>query len=354
VKIAITADVHLKTRTQTPQRYNALEQIFLEIKKQNITTLIIAGDTFDKEANNYSDFNNLCEQHKNINIIIIPGNHDPQIGKKYFPLSNIEIINKTELRTFSDLSILFVPYIQTKTMDEEITEFFFNNSIPQKWILISHGDYNTKERHLNSYESGIYMPISGKLINKYKPLRVFLGHIHKSSVFGSVIYPGSPCGLDINETGKRQFIIYDSVYDNITSKIIPTDILYYKETIITFPLEDEIDLIKASLNKMITNWQLTNEELKKVKLRLEIIGFTKDLSVLKNNIDSFFNSKKIEIYDPQGINVSKVRVLNTADEDRIAIMNKFREKIEQYSFDISKTQILESGLNVIFGEKNGY
>lgn len=41
MKLAITADVHLRTKNETPERFNALEKIFQQIKDRDISTLII-------------------------------------------------------------------------------------------------------------------------------------------------------------------------------------------------------------------------------------------------------------------------------------------------------------------------
>ncbi len=43
MKIAITADVHLKTGQQYPERYNALKDILEVLVREDIHSLIIAG-----------------------------------------------------------------------------------------------------------------------------------------------------------------------------------------------------------------------------------------------------------------------------------------------------------------------
>ena len=60
MKVAVTADVHLKTKSETPERYNALEDILNKCLEQDIDNIIIAGDLFDQETNNYGDFEKLC------------------------------------------------------------------------------------------------------------------------------------------------------------------------------------------------------------------------------------------------------------------------------------------------------
>ena len=64
MKIAITADIHLKTKEETPGRWDALSNILDIMLSENINTLIIAGDLFDKESQNYSDFDKFCNKTK--------------------------------------------------------------------------------------------------------------------------------------------------------------------------------------------------------------------------------------------------------------------------------------------------
>ena len=52
MKIAITADVHLKTGQEYPERYNALKDILDVLANEDIHTLIIAGDLFDAGSQN--------------------------------------------------------------------------------------------------------------------------------------------------------------------------------------------------------------------------------------------------------------------------------------------------------------
>ena len=73
--VALTADVHLRTKIDHPERYNALENILEQIEAEGIKILIIAGDLFDKDFRNYADFEKLCKKHPDVQLEIIPGNH---------------------------------------------------------------------------------------------------------------------------------------------------------------------------------------------------------------------------------------------------------------------------------------
>ncbi|MCM8826890.1 MAG: metallophosphoesterase [Candidatus Omnitrophica bacterium] len=351
MKVAITADIHLKTMTETPERFHALENIFQQLKQREISNLFIAGDLFDRESFNYNDLDELCRKYSDIYLTIIPGNHDLQIEKRFFTATNIEIIREPFIKEIDELSFLFIPCDSTKTIDEVLTEFIRNNRLPERWILIGHGDYITRKRELNSYEPGFYMPVLSKTINKHNPLRVILGHIHKPSEFGKVIYPGSPCGLDITETGKRSFIIYDTLTDSVNRSFVQTDTIYLTISILVFPVEEEISSLRDKFNQMVKSWGLTEDELKKVKLRFTIKGWTNDLPKLKNGIIELLKSQGVSLYDTYGPNISKLKILRDIDSDRISILEKVRQKIDSLplqSFLTSKDEILEEAMRLIF------
>lgn len=352
MKVGITADIHLKTRTETPERFNALENIFQQLRENKISYLFIAGDLFDKECYNYRDFEELCAKYSDIRLKIIPGNHDSQIEQKYFSVDNIEIIQKPSIEKIDEVSFLFIPYKSIKSMDEVLTEFFSKNEKPEKWVLIGHGDYIAKERESNPYEEGLYMPISATIINKYNPLKVILGHIHKPSEFGRVIYPGSPHGLDINETGKRRFIIYDTEENNIKTLYVKTDKIYFVSSIVTFPFENEEELLEKRIDELIESWELSPEELNKVELRLEVKGWTNNKDQLKNTIINILQKKGISLYksDKPDDSIKEVNVVKEINDIKISILKKVKEKIDSLqlqNFHTSKDKIMEKAMKLI-------
>ncbi len=351
MKVAITADVHLKTKIETPERYNALESIFLLIKDRGITNLIIAGDLFDKDFSNYNDFDMLCKQYPSVRIMVIPGNHDYQIENRFFTSPNIEIIDNVCIKELDNLTAVFVPYDPIKSsIDEAVLEY--KEKLPKRWIIIGHGDFITGKRESNPYELGLYMPITTQFINSFNPLKVFLGHIHKPSNFGRVIYPGSPCGLDITETGKRRFIIYDTNLDSLEEVFATTEKIYFNESIMVFPFEESIQFLKKKIREMIDRWGLNDDELKKATLRLSLKGYVTDLKETENNIIDIISSYGIKLYE-DGLDLSSIKVLNESEEDRIYILQKVKEKIEELDFSklsVSKEKIIEQSMQLIFGQ----
>ena len=78
MKIAITADIHLTSVKDNPERFHALESILNRLVEDRIPVLIIAGDLFDATAQEYHDFEKIIgkKKYQGLKIISIRGNHD--------------------------------------------------------------------------------------------------------------------------------------------------------------------------------------------------------------------------------------------------------------------------------------
>lgn len=120
MKIAFTADCHLKSDQSSPERFEALRFILNRGVEMNIDTLIIAGDLFDKEANSYVEFEKLASNKKysDIHIIAIRGNHDINIHQNHFTLANLLVVDEPQWvgKERLELDFLFIPYMRNKKM----------------------------------------------------------------------------------------------------------------------------------------------------------------------------------------------------------------------------------------------
>ncbi len=353
MKIAITADLHLKTREETPARWNALSNILDGMLSENINTLIIAGDLFDKESQNYSDFDKFCSklehEKSDVKIYIIPGNHDPSIKEEYFTSRNIKIFSKPEILIPANYPVVFffIPYIPASSMGEVIAEH--NKKLTGTWILIGHGDYAAGLRKPNPYEPGIYMPLTRNDIQYYNPARVILGHIHKKANLGKVYYPGSPCGLDINETGKRSFLILDPGTLEIKEKQIDSDLIFFNETIISLPVTSEFQYMKKEIGRMIEKWSISENDIPKVRLRLKVRGYTSNKKKLLEAIVA--ELKDFSFYNNEQPDLSEVSLFS--DPEKIAIVENIKNEIDGLELKnemLSGEDVLEKALNLIFKE----
>ncbi len=248
MKVAITADVHLTTRNEHPDRFHALIKILRDAKNEGISHLIIAGDLFDASRQTYNEFEALCQRVKEsgMQFTIVPGNHDPAINNQTIVGDNINIISTPTLQEIAGGTFLFVPYRHNETMGDVLAEFA--DKLPSdKWILVGHGDWSDSWRMPNPTEPGVYMPLTRRDISAYRPARVFLGHIHRFLDQPPVHYVGSPCGLDITETGRRRYLIYETDSNQVVPQTIETDVIYFNEQFVILPCQDELAYLKQQI-----------------------------------------------------------------------------------------------------------
>lgn len=353
MKIAITADVHLTDIRIHPERYNALENILTKISQENIDALIIAGDLFDETYNNYFEFDTLASRYNHINFHIIPGNHDVLIDNKAITSSNVEIYSSPTVKNLdeSGLQFFFLPYQKDSVMGEVIASNV-KELHSNKWVLIGHGDWESGMKVSNPLEPGVYMPLSKKDINSFKPANVFLGHIHKPLDDVTMCYPGSPCGLDITETGKRRFIVFNTENCNIEHHHVDTDIIYFSEIISILPLKDEETYLRNRIKEIIKSWDLNEEQKTRVKLRVKVRGYTSDIRKLNEIASEEF--KDFKFYNGENIDLSEVFLSENYELEEIA--RKTAERINELelpsgAYQPTNDEILFHALKIIYGGK---
>jgi DNA repair exonuclease SbcCD nuclease subunit len=346
MRLAITADVHLRTYKETPERYHALADILKKISAIQIDKLVVCGDLFDKDCSNYSDFEKLASTFKNISFLILPGNHDPNISSKYIVGDNIKIFEQPEIIE-GTYNLLFVPYSPGKTMGLAIAPHVKNLG-RKNWILFGHGDWSDGLKVINPTEPGIYMPLTRVDIDQYLPARVILGHIHVPRD-GTVIYPGSPCGIDITETGKRRFIVYDNSANTIEYYEVDTDFIFQECNFVILPVENEEAYIKEKITKIKQGWKIQDSDLKKIILRVIVRGYSRD----KNLLDKIVKREFIDYSFYKGIppDISEVNV--TVDNNLIKIAETVKAKIDSLELISSpdepdRDEIIMHSLKLIF------
>ncbi len=346
MKIAITADVHLTSLKDTPERYHALKDIFQQAVSTSLDAVLISGDLFDQDFNNYSDFEELAKEFRKLNIWILPGNHDPRVSSRSLVGKNLRIFEKAEI-VKGDILLLIVPYQAGTTMGEAIASQV--ESLPPKhWVLCSHGDWLDGVRTPNPLETGTYMPLTRIDLDRYQPARVFLGHIHARSD-GPIYYPGSPCGIDITETGKRRFLVFDSSTGEVESKPVHTDVIYHMASLLILPVEDEAVYLRKMISAEKDKWKISNDDTVRTRIRVKVRGYTQDKSALNELLLEEF--KGFSFYKDESPDLSEVAV--TVDQNRIMIAEKVKEKIENLELNPSSDEpdrdlILMKSLQLVF------
>ena len=352
MRIGLTADIHLSRGKDHPERFHALENIVDQLQDQQVEMLIIAGDCFDQAGYDVVEFDNFCKkkEYRRIRFQLLPGNHDFRLNPRSFASENVIIHTDPEIFQFdlTGLPFLFIPYQKNATMGEWIGHFE-EELPPESWILVGHGDWIAGMKEPNPYEPGVYMPFTRFDVERFRPAAVFLGHIHKP-IDVDVRYPGSPCPLDISETGKRRYLIIESETGHAESRFVDSDFLYYDENLIIHPMKDEETTIQNQLSCMIQRWGLHPEEQKKVRLRLRVKGFTTDRGKIEKIIQS--ELKDFRFYDEESPDISDVRVSSDPDLDEIA-----RQVVEQLgSLELSvddlqpsRERVILSAIQTVYG-----
>ncbi|MBD3278287.1 MAG: hypothetical protein GF388_08310, partial [Candidatus Aegiribacteria sp.] len=237
MRIGITADVHLAPEGDHPERGNALDFVLEDLEKRDIPRLIIAGDLFHSDSGSYAGFEETARSHSRVDITVIPGNHDPYISDSAVVGDNISVIDSISSKSIGGADFVFVPYDPVSGMADRLGEM----ELEGRWVLIGHGDYIGGKRPRNPYEEGVYMPLYRRDIHRFRPWRVFLGHIHKPCSMNNVFYPGSPCGMNINETGRRRYLIFDTSTGGVESVTVKTDLLFFKKNFLILPDDNELE-----------------------------------------------------------------------------------------------------------------
>ena len=350
MKLAITADAHLSEKDNHPERYSALKDILVQMKKDKIDTLIIAGDLFDSGYQDYSSFEELCKAYKHIKFHVIPGNHDPGISSKAIVADNISIYTSTSAVGFDGVHFIFIPYMEKMGMGENLAGL--ESSISRiRWVLIGHGDFYGGLKERNPYEAGTYMPLYRKDLDRLNPWRVFLGHIHKPSSYKNLYYPGSPCGLDINESGARRFLIFDTSSGIVTPRRVNTEVIYFQEKFVIIPCTDEIPKLRAEAEARIKSWNLSNKDKTKARIRISAAGYSSNRDAVMNTLSEAFNG--FSFYRDEKPDLSALKF--AGDTRRSAMAEKTTRAIEELKWNYGGDEpeldrVVEAALSVIYGE----
>jgi len=354
MKIAITADLHLRSRDNHSERYNALLDILQQCKQQEIEQLIISGDLFDAPLANYSEFESICKssEFSKIELHIIPGNHDANINNKQIVAKSVRIFDQPSIVDLADgWKACFIPYREAQTMGKAIYDVREKGDESQ-WILIGHGDWIGSINEPNPYEdSKIYMPLTRKELDLFKPDFVFLGHIHVPQNNGNVYYAGSPCPVAVNETGYRRFLTLDTESGIVGELKVNSDVLYFNASVMVMPTKDEQDLLQRQIKSCKQDWNISDNDIRRAKIRVGAIGYTNDRESIIKTIEKGF--EEFEFLDPPDI--SKVNIAN--DVERNFIIEQFQENLAKTEYPIGEVgqpdneQITLKAMELVYGRR---
>jgi len=350
MRIAVTADLHLTTRKEHPDRFAALADILRQSGRLAVDWLIIAGDLFDQSRQNFADFEKAYKaaHPAGLPVSVIPGNHDPELKAGALAVEGLEVVSEPSLRPAGDdFNLLLVPYRAGTAMGEHLPPFA-GQLKPRRWALVSHGDWSGGLRGADPGEPGVYMQLTRGDLAAHQPAVALLGHIHAPYDGSPVYYPGSPCPLDINETGLRRFLIFDTQTLAVTGQRVDSPRIYFNETVVMLPVEDEAATLREQLQKRIRDWGLPEGWEDRVRVRMRIGGYSIDRAAVDK-----VAREAMAAFTFYGEGPDLLALGHTQDADRIEIARQVQEWIaalewKQDPGEPSKDEILSEALAVIY------
>jgi DNA repair exonuclease SbcCD nuclease subunit len=329
MKVAIITDQHFGARNDSLIFLDYYEKFYAEtfftvIDSNNINTVLILGDTFDrrKYVNFYSlkrakdmFFDPLAE--RNIKTYIIVGNHDttykntndvnsPELLLQEY--DNIHVIDTPQTihldyaHTSSD--VLMIPWICAENYNQCLEEIKNTNTD----LCMGHFEIDGFVMHPGAVCEG---GLSPKLFTQFD--MVFSGHYHHKSSNGNIHYLGNPYQLtwqDYNDV--RGFHLFD-LSDRSLEFIPNTNVIFHK--IVYDDKETSIE-------------ELSNKDMAQYKN-----AYVKVVVVNKTNpyvFDKFMNNLYAE--NPADISIVEDFTILTEDldndtidqaEDTLTIINNF-------------------------------
>ena len=266
------------------------------VKENNIPFLFISGDLYEHEYIRESTIqyiNNLFGEIPNTRIFISPGNHDPYLKNSYYSKynwsENVTIFG-TEIKRieFNDVDIYGFGFDDFYCYDSGIQNFKIEDKEKIN-ILVMHASLEGSLKNEKNYNV-----ISEKTFKEKGFDYIALGHIHKRSIKGNIIYPGSMMSLGFDELGKHGMIVGDIEKNSLDLQFIELD---EKEFV-----EQEIDISELNsieeLVEKINDFKIDTNKLYKIiligKRSFEIDIYKLYKLVENRNIIKIKNDTKIK------------------------------------------------------------
>jgi predicted phosphodiesterase len=349
MKAAVTADCHLDSGRH-PERTEALACVMDRTASVGAEALIIAGDLFDDGSTaGYPVFEELCRARPGLEVHVIPGNHDPNLSATSTDLANVTVHDAASVTEIGGFPFLFVPYSPGVRMAEAAAA-----AVPPagRWALVGHGDYTTALRVQNEYEEGTYMPLTAADARALGPSILLLGHIHRPCSFDSpaLHYPGSPCGMDINETGRRSFLVFDTESLSVSREPVDTGTVFLQARFTVIPEPGALERLGCRAADTVAQWEREIPDLRsRARIRVSAAGFTDNREGVGRMLRKAFRG--FDFYDEAGPDLSALR--ESGDRRRSALARATEKVIEGLEWDFgdgepSREDVLRRALALIW------
>lgn len=347
MKVAIITDQHFGARNDSPLFLDYYEKFytetfFPEIKKANVSAVLILGDTFDRRK--YMNFYTLNRAKKmffdplsemNIQTFILAGNHDT-----YFKNTNevnsvdlllneykFDIIDDPKTISVGKTPIAMMPWICAENYDESMKVL----KETKAEICMGHFEIAgfAMHRGMPSQEG-----LDRGTFRKFS--HTFSGHYHHKSNADDIFYLGNPYQLTWQDYGdSRGFHIFDLDSHSLEFVVNP-NVMFHR-----IVYDDKAETIKEITEKKLE--QYTNTYVKVVVVnKTNPYLFDKFMNNLYN-----VNPADITIAEDftdltEGLEDDMV----DQAEDTLTILNKFVDSVKEENIDNNRLKTLLKELYV--------
>jgi hypothetical protein len=157
--------------------------------------------------------------------------------------------------------------------------------------------------------------------------------------------------LDISETGRRRFLVFDTSDGSVVSRDVATDILKFNESFVIVPRDDEVSILQQEMKKRIESWGIDPSDHPKVSVRVVARGYATDrraiLETLKHGFEGF------KYFKDEGPKIDEL--FASSDRQLNAIAERTMKLIDELDWDFdgdepTREQVKTAALSAIYGK----
>jgi DNA repair exonuclease SbcCD nuclease subunit len=351
MRVAVTADLHL--RETNPERIENLEILVRELLSREIRLLIIAGDLFDTPDGSYGRVDSLAQSFPEMRLLLLPGNHDPDLRPQMFASPNIQVFTEPSVVRLGQRQFLFLPFREGSTMGEAIAGLKGSEELRgRSWILVSHGDFGAPRKKDSGQERG-YFPLTREDLGRYQPAKAILGHIHiPNSVGEDIVYPGSPYPITADEYGQRRVLIVETASAAVVELPLPHPPLYLRAEVFVLPDGREDEQIRRQLESRLQSLPPEQEggpPRGELVAQVVLKGYASSRRKAQDAVQACLSERGVRC---GGVDLQSLKVND--DESLGALADKVREQVSGLQLryeeeEALKQRVLEQALRIVYG-----
>ncbi len=342
MKIIHFADLHIgskfermpediKNELNTKLR-NAFTEIINYAKSNGITTILMSGDIFDRNAVAMKDkkfFYDSIKANKDIDFYYIKGNHDS--SSKYNDVTD-NLHTFDGLQSYNKGDVRIIGY---ELSDNNEVLYDYSPFTTDKFnVMMLHGDIkNARDKDYIDLKK-----LQDKNINYFA-----LGHIHKREEGqlgdSKYAYPGCVLGRGFDETGEKGFLVLDTETKSLS---------FHSVTTIEF---EHIDIVMNGLNEASLKSAIAEKLIQADATKITEIRLTgkADFDVDADDLVRTYEDRRRYLVVK---NVSKMALLYEPSANENSLRNMFINKVlSDGSLDEdTKQKVIRYGLTKLMKE----